>query len=432
MRHAIPASISILVIAGLAGRWIDRRLADANASNQKLAAEAVTLGLSPDGNRSSRTGRPDRGELDSEARKLAAAWLELPRARQRIVTPSQEEPDETEKRIASMDVQQRRVFLSEVLAAMGSDSSIAKDRVISSLTEFARQDPRAALELFALHHDLLKRELGVGEVVSAAIDTWSKDDPTGAAAWIKEHSPLLPEARSAKTLSRLFYATTAKDPRQAFHLITTLELDEDASRHAIHTIVTGVTTDEARNTALAALRECKEGKLGGDGARKVADQMTGYLALSFRDQGFQATANWLAGADLNPREMELFFGNFQNSNFGIGDESRWIDWLNRNAPSNVADVEISRLMWQWTERDYEVAGEWLRTAGEGSGKNAAILAYVGAIAPYLPDSATEWAATLPAGSERDLAMKRIYDSLPKTNDEEKQAAEAFAKGQGIE
>jgi hypothetical protein len=432
MRQAIPVSIAILVVAGLTGRWIDGRLADAHASRQKLAAEATTLGLSPDGNRPSRTERPDRRQLDSEARKLAAAWLELPRARQRIVIPSREEPDETEKRIASMDVQQRRVFLAEVLAAMGSDSSIDKDRVVRSLADFARQDPRAALELFERHHDLLKRESVAGDVVPAAIDIWSKDDPAGAAAWIKEHSPLLPEARSTQTLSRLFYATTAKDPRQAFHLITTLELDEDASRDAIHSIVTGVTTDEARNTALAALRECKEGKLGGDGARKVADQMTGYLAWSFREQGFQATANWLAGADLNPREMELFFGNFQNSNLGIGDESRWIDWLNRNAPSNVADVEISRLMRQWTERDYELAGQWLRTTGEGPGKNAAILAYVGAIAPYLPDSATEWAATLPPGSERDRAMKQIYDSLPKTNDEEKQAAEAFAKGQGIE
>jgi hypothetical protein len=432
MRHAIPVSIAILVVAGLTGRWIDGRLADAHASSQKLAAEATTLGLSPDGNRPSRTERPDRRQLDSEARKLAAAWLKLPRARQRIVIPSREEPDETEKRIASMDVQQRRVFLAEVLAAMGSDSSIDKNRVVRSLADFARQDPRAALELFELHHDLLKRESVAGDVVSAAIDTWSKDDPAGAAAWIKEHSPLLPEARSAQSLSYLFQAATAKDPRQAFHLIATLELDEEASRDALHSIVTVVKTDEARNTALAALRECKEGKLGGDGARKVADEMTGYLAWSFRDQGFQATANWLAGADLNQREMAQIFERFQTSIIGTGDESRWIDWLDRNAPPKVALVEISKLMQQWTERDYEVAGQWLRTADEGPGKNAAILAYVGEIAPYLPESAMEWAATLPAGNERERAMKRIYDSLPKTNDEEKQAAEAFAKEQGIE
>lgn len=432
MKHAIPVTVAILAAAGLFGWWMDGRLDKARASGEKLAAEAALLGLPPDGSRPSRSARPDRGELDAEAKRLSIAWLELPRARQRIVIPSREEASETEKRIALLDPRQRKVFLAGVLAAMESDPSINTDRVIRALADFARQDPRAALELFARHHDLLKRELGAGDVVSAAIDAWAKDDPSGAADWIKKHSPLFPEALSAQTTYNLFRAAAAKDPRQAFQLIATMGLDDDASQDAVHSIVTAAKTDEARNTTLAALRDCKEGKLGGDGARKIAAGMIRYFAWRFRDEGFQATTHWLAGANLDTVEMGDFLESLRKGSEGMGDESRWIDWLDKHAPPKVASLEIPQIMERWTEQDYEAAGEWLRNAPESAGKSTAVLGYIHAIAPYLPDSAMDWATTLPAGNERERAIKVVYDNLPKTSDEEKQAAEAFAKDHGLE
>jgi len=432
MKHAIPVTMAILAAAGLLGWWMEGRLGEARASGEKLAAEAVLLGLPADGSRPSRSARPNRDELDAEAKRLAIAWLELPRARQRIVIPSREEASETEKRIALLDPRQRKVFLAGVLAAMESDPSIAADRVIGMLTDLARQDPRVALELFAHHHDVLKRELGAGEVISAAIDAWAKDDPLGAASWLKKHSPLFPEALSSQTTYNLFRAAAAKEPRMAFQLIATMGLDESASHDAVHSIVTAARTDETRNTTLAALRDCKSGKLGGDVARKVAAGMIRYFAWSFREEGFQATTRWLASANLDAVEMGQFLECLFSNPDEMNDESRWIDWLDKNASSEVATLGISRIMGRWTEQDYEAAGEWLRNAPESDGKSAAVLGYVDAIAPYLPDSATDWAMTLPSGDERDRAVKMIQHHLPKTNDGEKRAAEAFAQEHGIE
>ena len=252
----------------------------------------------------------------------------------------------------------------------------------------------------------------------------------GLSEWQRKHMEYTKLGNTGMDVSRLCLGCmTYGVPERGTHPWT---LDEEASRDAVHSIVTRAATDEARNTTLAALRECKQGKLGGDGAQKVAVGMMRYFAWGFRDEGFQATANWLAGANLDAMEMEQFFESLRNNSDGMGDESRWIDWLDRHAPPKVAGLEIPRIMERWTEQDYELAGEWLRAAPEGAGKSAAVLGYIGAIAPYLPESAVDWAVTLPPGSERDGAMKLIHDHLPRTNDDEKRAAEAFAQEHGIE
>ena len=55
--------------------------------------------------------------------------------------------------------------------------------------------------------------------------------------------------------------------------------------------------------------------------------------------------------------------------------------------------------------------------------------YAETLAPFEPDSAAQWAMTLPPGKDREETLANIYEKWPK-NDES--AKKAFAKLHGIQ
>jgi len=88
-------------------------------------------------------------------------------------------------------------------------------------------------------------------------------------------------------------------------------------------------------------------------------------------------------------------------------------------------------MERWTEKDYQAAGTWLTQAADGPAKQAAVASYAKTVAPYEPETAAQWAITLPPGRTRIIALQTVYEKWPKNDPAAKEAAEAFAEKHGI-
>ena len=83
---------------------------------------------------------------------------------------------------------------------------------------------------------------------------------------------------------------------------------------------------------------------------------------------------------------------------------------------------------EWTNSDYQSAGEWLATTPAGPLKNTAVGTYVEKISSYQPETAAQWATTLPPGQDRDQTFRVAYQNWP-GNDAA--AKDAFSKEHGI-
>jgi hypothetical protein len=85
---------------------------------------------------------------------------------------------------------------------------------------------------------------------------------------------------------------------------------------------------------------------------------------------------------------------------------------------------IRGLIRRWTTHDYQAAGKWLGITPEGPTKNTAIASYAETVASYEPETAAQWALTLPPGTDRERTLKTIHRNWPKDDPE---GAAAFAK-----
>ena len=426
MKISIGISALILAIAAVIGWWLDTRFADARAVGEKLSIKLEGLGMNSGDNRGTDRNRPSRAERDQEAKRLAVAYIALPRSRQRIVIPSVEHITDVEQKIAALDSSRLKIFIADVLASMELDATIVSERVNKLLGNLAGNDPRTALDLFTKHASVCRKDMDNG-VVSTALGAWAKEDPVAAAAWIKENAGEFPEALSAQSLQNVFYTTAQKDPRLAFTLLATLGLNYSNTHSALHTIVTSAATDEQRNITLAALREFRDANQGDKEVRQAAEQMVGYFSWGFKQDVFKTATEWIASANLSSNELDSFCGSLTR-NYRGDESAQWIEWMGATFPPGKGDRCIMAMISRWTERDYEAAGKWLDSAPEGPVKNAAISGYALTVFKHDPETAMQWIMTLPPGNDRDHTLKTIHLNWPKGDSE---GAASFAKEHGI-
>lgn len=73
-------------------------------------------------------------------------------------------------------------------------------------------------------------------------------------------------------------------------------------------------------------------------------------------------------------------------------------------------------------------GEWLAATFDGPVRTTSIQACARTISQHQPQTAAQWAMTLPPGQDRDKTLKRTYNNWRKDAPE----AAAFAQEHGIE
>ena len=434
MKISIAVSILILLIAALIGVPVHQRLITLRKNYAQLVARASQLNiitnLSDLANPVSITKRKreDRdaavkratGEVIALAEELKATvkkGKELDRAQEVQIL-------ELEDQIASLDSNQLKNHIAEVLAAKDLQDETRQEIMEFVISILSRDNPQAALALVTQSLDFLGKRC-LNHDVCISLSNWAKDDPLAAVEWLNQSMVKFPELMTESNKFGLLSGTVHQDPKLAFRLMGELALKEPNS--FIQDIMQATETPEECNAAIAALREylvsIKDDKTRG---AISAEALTNW-SHSFVTQGFDTNSQWLAGANFTPAELEsLSIGMYKTEM--SGDNGKWIEWLGQKLPPEKAREQVRNHINYWTQTDYRAAGEWLATAAPGPTKNTAIRSYAETVSEYEPAAAVQWALTLPPGQDRDATLKTIYQKWP---EDDPTAKEAFRQQHGI-
>jgi hypothetical protein len=432
MKISIAISALILAAALGLGWMIDGRLAAARVKEHQLTAEAQRLGISDGDAHSTRRANRVRIDRNAEAKLLAVEKIQLAKALEqggRRDEAWKKRSQECYERIAALDASGLKILITELLASEELSQKSRAEAVSWFLSvNLAEKDPRGALSFATEHVAALSHDRScMAEIISNSLGHWAKDDPLAAVEWMKKNAVEFPDAMRIQARSNVISAAAKIDPKLAFTLIAKLGLDDSDSHSALHTIVTVAATDEQRNASLAALREYREAHKDDKEAKQAADQMVGYFAWGFKEDGFDAGSKWLASANLTPKELDRFCGEL-TLNYNGDEHAQWIEWIGGHTPPGKGDQYIIKLIGRWTEQDYETAGKWLASAPEGLAKNAAIRGYALTIYKHDRETAMRWIMTLPPDERREKTLHEILVSKLRDDPE---AAAAFANEHGL-
>jgi hypothetical protein len=267
----------------------------------------------------------------------------------------------------------------------------------------ANDHPEAALAIFTETSDF-KELQGMGDhIVPAALGKWAEKDPLGALEWLRGNSGKNADLVSADAKAAIIAGAAKQDPRLALDLIDELEpAPEDRGRIAMG-LARSARTPEERNGLLAALRE------GGDPKRELLHSVLGTMAHQVTSENFDESQEWIATAKLSETEMAEFARNiapWQTKD----DTGKWIEWMADKLPPAQLGEKMDQMVTQWTRQDFKAAGEWINGSPEGPAKVAAVKSFARTVAPYEPETAVQWANTLPAGQEREDLLRQIKEA----------------------
>ncbi|RYD38635.1 MAG: hypothetical protein EOP87_01220 [Verrucomicrobiaceae bacterium] len=439
MKRTLIITTGLALVIGLVGWRNQSRISSIQSERKALHAEAERLGIT--------TGREDAGTEASAATRRRPDREAAVKATAAEVIAFAKEMEAMEKqggnpnamegfqerilglmdRMTSLDSAQLKALIAEFRNAPGLSDEIRQGLIGFSVMTLSKDHPRTALELFTGSADLFSDSRMNMHMVSGALGEWAKKDPDAALEWMRANKEKHSDLISSQAKQHLISGIAQTDPKRAFQLLEELSDGSATANNQIIAIMRVPRTPAQRTTFLEAFREYAAGLPAGEGKQLATHQALNQLASQMAGEGFESTTAWIASAKFSAVELEAFAtGTFYNSKGE--DKAKWIGWINETLPPEKSASQVKQIVRQWTSDDYKAAGEWLVAEPEGPAKNTAVQAYAETVAPYEPETAAQWALTLPAGKERDATMKRIHQQL-KGKDEA--AAAVFAEKHGI-
>jgi hypothetical protein len=428
MKVSMILTLGIALAGFLAGLTYQKPISAARVHHQQVAAEAQNLGVLPNdiGARSTKRVRSEKSQA------LRAALVEFQEILR--VLPHRENgmPNEALaweslartliERISVLDPSELAMIMREI---RDSDEIPAASRdylfrwILMNLTSY---DPSTITKVSVESYNQIKDPI----ILSDSLARWAEKDAPAATAWLLETSKTHPEMSEDHFKESVVCNIAGTDPRLAFSMVVPLGFKDRSM--AVHSIMAAALIDpEDRHEALDALR----GHLTGmtREADRVATREAGFAALASGLDGedFPKSTAWLEGANLSEPELAAFATGLGFSQ--TGDETRqWIGWLSDHLNMGDLNEPVAELMTDWTRHDYVAAGQWLAAAPESPGKRAAVAAYAETVAGTEPQTAVQWALTLPDTWRREAVMRAIHEKWPASDP---QGAAAFAEAQGI-
>jgi hypothetical protein len=438
MKISIALSLLILGIGAVLGWQDHQRYATVRKSHDKLAAEAAKVGIvlnaahETDALRVTRRGRlREDNEVDGNnaTAQLISFAKELKANEQKGGSPDKALEEKITKflgRMMALDPAQLKIIFAEISANPELENKSLKDFIAFSVMTLASDHPQTALMLFTESPDFLKAS-GIlsNQIISTSLAKWAEDDPAAALKWVHTNVEKFPDLVDGRAKHGMITGAAVNDPRLAFKLIAEFGIQD--SFYAIRDILGAPKSSEQRTATLAALlahlATLPEGELQ-DKASKTAFCFLGGNAA---EEGFEAGSKWLENAALTSEQLAEAC---EELSYGIKREEsgQWIEWISAKLPVEKSRDRISQMVRKWTEDDYQAAGKWLVATPAGPTKNISIRSYAETVAKYEPETAAQWAMTLPADKDRDQTLKNIYQKWP-ANDEA--AKQAFKKLHGI-
>jgi hypothetical protein len=433
VKISIAASILILLLAALFGFHAHQQLVTVRKTHARLVASANQLGISIVPSRPDalvRITKREREDKQADAKAAAVEFIafarEMEANREKGVSTDEarlKRQMEIMDRMLTLDSAQLKILITEVRAAKDLKDSTRQGLLNRSLKLLAQDSPQAALALLTEPSDLFK---GSGSLnISPSLAQWATDDPLAALEWVRNNSAKFPDLITESAKHGLISGTAIQDPKLAFKMIGDLGLEN--SSFVVTRIVRAATTPEQRTATLAALRE-HLANLKDEKARKDLSRSAVYVfAQNCGKEGFDSSSQWITSAGFTPAELESFAEGLYSS-IKNGENGRWIEWIGENLPPHKAAEKIESMVYEWTHTDFQAAANWINSVPDGPTKNTAIRSYAETVSEYEPETAAQWALTLPPGKDRDSTLNRIYQNWPK---DDPAAKEAFKQQHGI-
>lgn len=447
----IPIIVTIFFVAAAAGiGWHNhQRLTTLQAVRGKLTEQAEARGMildSSDGENHIRITKRPREDRVAAAKTIAADLLAYARERAESTDRSRM-PDaikqfnqlrtERVKRWLELDSKQLQIVIAEVLAAEDIRDDVRWDILNTTITRLSDDHPQEALAILA---DLAKRggsRQAIGRspegLMGKPLEIWAKTDPAAAIHWFKDHSSAAADNPYATSIIRRLVAGTAeKDLRLALKLIN--ELGGDPEYLGAGAFARESRTPEERISDFTILREWSAGIPDPATRERATDKCIEALVfgLSGEPADFESVTRLLDSTMLSPKEKDGVISQALLNYVDRGESGRWVEWLEKTRPPDLAKKEINDLVDRWSRTDQVAAERWLAKVPNGPTKNLAVASYVRAILQSHPDAVVDRALNLLEGEDRINVVKRICLNTPTETAEEQEALEAWAKKQGVE
>ena len=439
MRISIALSLLILAIGAAVGWQDHQRLIAVREGHARLVAEAARSGITID------TAHPEdvvrvtkrvRENREEDARNAAARFIAFAKEMQAIQVKGDEPGEAVQKQIIdlmdlmmSLDASQLKTVIAEIRANKDIKDEMRQGLIGFSIMTLANDHPQAALALFTESSDLME-DNGMGNhVISSSLAKWAKEDPLGALEWVRKNGEKFPDIVNDDAKRGMITGAASNDPKLAFQLIA--ELGFKDTEGAIDSIMDSAKTTTERTAVLTALREHLAAMPEGEEKERTSSNSIQSLAQNAAKEGFESGSQWIEGAGFSPEQLASIAGSGFAYNIKSGETGKWVEWMGSSLPEGKADAGIQIMIRQWTQNDYQAAGKWLSSTPAGPARNVSIRSYAETVSRYEPETAAQWAMTLPPGKDRDSTLRNIYQSWPKEDEASKVAAEAFKAEHGI-
>ena len=437
MKHSIQLTIVIVVLGAAFAFHQQHRLSSLRDEQGRLARQAGQLGLdtaayhAPAGSAQARRQREDRSSQAARLARDIAAFTEELRGTERFGL----EPDAASSRramelvasLARLDAAGLRSVISQLREGTSGAGDSSRDRFIAfALLTIADDRPQDVLEICNDGADWLGKILPGGQLVVSSLGNWARQDPAAALAWFEQNAAKHPELAADEAIDSILGGAARSDPHAAFRLLGKLGAREP--QEALTAIMaTAEESPEQRGTLLAALRGHLATVHDAGQRAELRDKALELMARGIEARDFSETTGWLASQRFSPEEVAGFAGGLTYFTTGA-DSGRWIDWLAGQLPAGQLADPVREIVGEWTQQDYLAAGNWLSAAADGPAKTAAVEAYAIAVAEYEPQVAEQWALTLPPGTQREATLRAIHENWPF---DDPTGAEAFARKYGL-
>lgn len=281
-------------------------------------------------------------------------------------------------------------------------------RMIADLKSDPTLDPKEVRDLvgISLHLAAARQGETVAELalanrehigsLSDVVGNWAQQDPSNAFAWLEKNRESLGKDYEA-SLKHAILLSASRDPGLALANLSRLESEKQRTSSA-NGLARSLSDERARASLLAELRVSS---LDSSDRNEVLRGLgSGLMEHSAKEPGA-----WMK--ELSSDEaVTVAEGLSRNLNASSRPDA-WLDWMEKSLPREKVADTARPMLTQWINDDYQTAGEWINRQPPGDMRNAAAANYARMMAKRFPDTARDWAATLPEGPEKQRLLKDL-------------------------
>lgn len=395
----------LVLLLGVAFLWNGVRKGSAvsrlKTEHEVLVSRAMAIGLpknesDEERSRSRASSRPSASKIPAERLKdeLVAAYHRLkslddsedPETRLKV----EAEVREWIGRLIDLSPKELKRMIADLTSDVSLDSKELGELVSVALNLAAGRQGEMSAEL-ALEH----RKKGAS--LTGVIGNWAQQDPSNAFAWLEKNKEALGKDYDA-SLQQAIKQGASRDP--ALALASLKRIDHEVARvNSARELGAAMPEDEARSALLGELH-------GSD-----LDDIHRRAILEGLGRGMVQTSvsgppgSWMK--DLSPDEaMSVASGISENPNFTPRPDA-WLDWMGKSLPPEKVADTAKPILTKWINEDYEAAGEWINRQPAGDFRNEAAANYARMMAKRFPDTAKDWANSLPEGPDKRKLLEEL-------------------------